>query len=514
MFPISAASRRILAVFAHPDDELSVGGTLARYAHEGVHVTLVCATRGEAATIYSPPEYGATPENLGQVRTGELECCCRALGIQDLRWLDWPDGGVERIDRAAAVAAVVAHVREVRPQVMFTHPEHGGYPHPDHIAVHHIVLAAWQAAADAAYRPDLGPAHAVAKLYGRVIPASFFAIAAGLRDYRVALNGQHLPFFATADEEISAVMDVAAWAEQRTTGWDCHRSQHNPNGMFSNVSEEARQAFVSREFLQIIAHRLQDPPQHEIDLFAGLERAAVAESIADVTVDVSIDEAELVNDDASVASAQQNNEMPPLTAADAAALAPRLMAALRGRRTYLMIHEGYRRATPQADFAVLLDGLMEDGHEAIAELSYHLRHLDRSPMAAGVNETLLTQGTSRKGTASKLNFLLVGATQTLQWLNDQRRVDDPPAMQALWQYLIDAETRHQQQIKEVLGQVELAGGELATAPTAPAKGQPRGLAKPRLRRHQTARQSSGQARRGAAPARSRSARPRRSPKGR
>ncbi|HRX04212.1 MAG TPA: PIG-L family deacetylase, partial [Anaerolineae bacterium] len=62
------SSHRIVGLFAHPDDELSVGGTLARYAAGGAQVTLVCATRGEAATIYSPPEYGATRENLGQIR--------------------------------------------------------------------------------------------------------------------------------------------------------------------------------------------------------------------------------------------------------------------------------------------------------------------------------------------------------------------------------------------------------------------------------------------------------------
>jgi N-acetyl-1-D-myo-inositol-2-amino-2-deoxy-alpha-D-glucopyranoside deacetylase len=509
---MSVASKRILAVFAHPDDELSVGGTLARYVQENVHVTLVCATRGEAATIYAPPEYGATPENLAQVRTGELECCCRALGVQDLRWLDWPDGGVERIDRDAAVAAVVALVREVRPQVILTHPEHGGYPHPDHIAVHHIVLAAWQAAADAAYRPDLGAAHASAKLYGRVIPASFFAIAEGLRDYRVALNGQHLPFFATPDEEIGTVLDVAAWAERRAAGWECHRSQHNPKGMFSNLSDEARRAYASREFLQIIAHRLPAAPQHETDLFAGLESTIVAVSTEGDVVGAPASETEIVNGDASADLPTQDSNLPPLTQADAAALAPRLMAALRGRRTYLMIHEGYRRATPQADFALLLDGLMEDGHEAIVELSHHLRHLGRSPMAAGVNDKVLAQGANRKGTASKLNFLLVGATQTLQWLNEQRRSDDPPAMQALWQQLIDAESRHLQQIKAVLGQVELAGDEPEITRAAAAQGQPGGLAKPRLRRHQSARRSTGQSRQRAAARRPRSPRPKGSAK--
>lgn len=501
--PSPTAPRRLLALFAHPDDELSVGGTLARYAQSGAEVTLVCATRGEAATIYSPPEYGATPANLAQVRTGELECCCRVLGVQDLRWLDWPDGGVAQLERDAAVAAVVALLRAVRPQVMITHPSHGGYPHPDHIAVYEIALAAWHAAADPAYRPDLGPAHAVAKLYSRAIPASFFAVAEGLRDYRVSLNGQQLPFFATPDEEISTVVDVAAWAQQRMAGWECHRSQHNPQGMFSRMSEEARQAFVSREFLQVIAHRLPTAPQHETDVFAGLERLTVAGQVDESMLAAPDSEVTPLNDDASNGTPWEE----PGAVADAAAVAPRLMAALRGRRTYLLIHEAYRRATPQADFAALLDDLIEDGHEAIAELSRLLRHLGHSPMTAGLNEKLLTQGSSRKGTAHKLNFLLVGATQTLQWLNDQRRSDDPPDVQAVWQRLIDAEARHLQQIKQVLGQVELAAGAAPTASQSAPQAPPTGLAKPRLRRHQNARRAAGRPRRNAAQPQPRSRRP-------
>ncbi len=96
---------RILAFFAHPDDELSVGGTLARYADEGAAITLVCATRGEAATIFC--DDCATRETLAAVRTKELECCCRVLGIRDLRWLDWPDGGVENVPEGRSLRAVV-----------------------------------------------------------------------------------------------------------------------------------------------------------------------------------------------------------------------------------------------------------------------------------------------------------------------------------------------------------------------------------------------------------------------
>ncbi|MCS6844565.1 MAG: PIG-L family deacetylase [Caldilineales bacterium] len=452
----SPAAKRLLALFAHPDDEVSVGGTLARCAAEGVAVTLVCATRGEAATIFSPPEYGATRENLAQVRTRELECACRALGIQDLRWLDWPDGRVAELEEAEATAQVVAILRQVRPQVMFTHPSHGGYGHPDHLAIHRIALAAWEAAADPAYRPDLGPAWAVAKLYARVTPASFFALAPTLQGYRVALNGQQLPLMATPDEEVAVVVEVADFSERRRAAWECHRSQHNPRGFFNALPEEARQLYFSREWLQLVAHRLGDGPTPGHRLWDGIAEEGgqpAAEPQPATPQGTGAEEA-----------AQP--------AAPGATLIPRLLAALRARRTYLAIYQAYRRATPKADFAALLDGLIEDTQESLAELSRALRLLGRSPVAVGVNERLLAQGEQRKGTLSKLNFLLVGANQSLAWYKGQRSEDDPPDVQALWQRLEEAELRHQSQIKALLAQIELAAAGSTAEPEAAEGVQP------------------------------------------
>lgn len=428
----SVEPRRILAFFAHPDDELSVGGTLARCAGEGVEVTLICATRGEAATIFSPPEYGATPENLADVRTGELECCCQQLGIEDLRWLDWPDGGVADVERTYAVNQIVAAIRDVQPQVMITHPDHGGYPHPDHIAIHEIALAAWEAAADPAYRPALGAAHAIAKLYCRVIPLSFFEASPEFAEYRVQLNGEQLPFFGTPDDEITLVIDTAAWAEQRMAGWECHKSQHNPAGMLSQMSEDVRKIWVSREYLHLVAHRLPAVAERETDLFAGLEQqaAAAAEPAADVA------------------------EAAP--AVDVAELASRLLSAVRTRRAYLEIYKDYRKRQPKPEFAELLDALIEDAQEGIAELSSQLRRLDRSPMQASTNEKLVAQGTMRKGAPSKLNFLLVGSTKALEWYQSQMAGHDPAEVRAVWQFLADMERRHQAMIKRVLGIVEQA----------------------------------------------------------
>ena len=442
-----AASNRILALFAHPDDELSVGSTLARYAQAGVAVTLICATRGEAATIYSPPEYGATGENLGEVRTRELECCCQVLGINDLRWLDWPDGGVSTLDREMAVTEVVAIIRQVRPQVMLTHPDHGGYPHPDHLAVHDIALAAWQAAADRDYRPDLGPAHAVTKLYGRVIPMSFFLQAPEFAEYRVQLNGDQLPFVATPDEDVSTVLDVAAWADRRVAGWECHQSQHNPNGAFSQVPDDVQQDFRSREYLQLIAHRLADNPSPETDLFAGI--------VPDTEIKSSEPEADLPDGmNPGIQIEQDEPETPALRGKAADALAMRLLDAVRSNSTHVLLYQEYRKRSRQEDVIALLDMLIDGSQEAISLVSPMLRRLNRSPMRAGINENTLAQGSSRRGTASRLNFVLVAQERMVEWTAEQVRRNDPPEIKILWQQLADIADRHLQATKVMVAMAE------------------------------------------------------------
>src|ERR671932_2725290 len=123
--------RSLLALFAHPDDEaFGSGGTLARYAAEGVAVALVCATRGEVGEIADPAL--ATPETLGDVREAELRCAARALGVGELLFLGYRDSGMagtptnedpRALARAPAeevVARLVGIIRRLRPQVLVT----------------------------------------------------------------------------------------------------------------------------------------------------------------------------------------------------------------------------------------------------------------------------------------------------------------------------------------------------------------------------------------------------------
>ncbi len=258
----------LLAVFAHPDDEIGAGSTFAHYSDAGVRIVLACATRGEAATIFC--EDCATPETLADVRTIELQCACDHLGIQELRWLDWPDGGIKDLPRAEAVRQVVELIRDVHPTIVVTHPANGLYPHPDHLAVWEIVRTAFDAAGDEQQYGDAGPAWKPLRLFTRAMPQSLFERAPGLQEFRVELNGELLPFMGTPDDEIDVTMHVGPTVARRMAAWACHRSQHNPKGFSTVMPDGLREEMAANEQF-LLATGAPLPAGTSDDLFAGLE---------------------------------------------------------------------------------------------------------------------------------------------------------------------------------------------------------------------------------------------------
>src|SRR3712207_2858791 len=186
------SDRRALFVHAHPDDEtINNGATMARYVDEGVSVTLLTCTLGEEGEVLVPElaQLAADQaDQLGGYRIGELRAAMAALGVTDARFLGgagrFRDSGMMgtpanqharafwNADLDEAVAHAVAVVREVRPQVVVTYDENGGYGHPDHIQAHRVAMRAVDAGADPAYRPDLGDAWDVAKGYWCSVPRS------------------------------------------------------------------------------------------------------------------------------------------------------------------------------------------------------------------------------------------------------------------------------------------------------------------------------------------------------
>ncbi|PYE54049.1 bacillithiol biosynthesis deacetylase BshB2 [Deinococcus yavapaiensis] len=131
----------ILVVFPHPDDEtLALGDLLALHARDGLSVTLLCATRGEAGRNMGRP-ISANRETLPGIREQELLEACRILGIHDVRLLGFRDRMLEFENPDDLARPVLEAMRELRPARVYTYyPEHGY--HPDHDAMSRAVVLA------------------------------------------------------------------------------------------------------------------------------------------------------------------------------------------------------------------------------------------------------------------------------------------------------------------------------------------------------------------------------------
>ena len=163
-------ARRLLLVHAHPDDEsINNGATMARYAAEGARVTLVTCTLGERGEVI-PPGAAASRPAPPSASTGCASSPppCASSASTDFRLLGGPgryrDSGMMGLadnddpacfwqaDVDEAAGHLVEVIREVRPQVLVTYDDNGGYGHPDHIQAHRVAMRAAELAAEAGWR--------------------------------------------------------------------------------------------------------------------------------------------------------------------------------------------------------------------------------------------------------------------------------------------------------------------------------------------------------------------------
>ncbi len=139
--PASPRPPRVLAVFAHPDDEtLCAGGTLAKYAHAGADVRVVSLTKGEAGQIRDAG--AATRATLAAARERELHVAGRHLGLTETRCLDYRDGELSDLDAQVLEDLAAQLLEELEPDVVITFGPDGFSGHPDHVAVGAAVTSA------------------------------------------------------------------------------------------------------------------------------------------------------------------------------------------------------------------------------------------------------------------------------------------------------------------------------------------------------------------------------------
>jgi N-acetyl-1-D-myo-inositol-2-amino-2-deoxy-alpha-D-glucopyranoside deacetylase len=296
--------RRLLLVHAHPDDEsINNGATMAKYVAEGAAVTLVTCTLGEEGEVLIPAlEHLAAEhdDDLGQHRIGELSDAMSILGVKDWRFLGgeghYRDTGMAEDDEGnaippaevrpdsfwaadllAAATLVVEVIRETRPQVMITYDDNGNYGHPDHIQAHRVAMYGSTLAAAPTFRPDLGAAWEIAKIYWPGMPESRFReglrkmVEIGDTSFEGLDPDGPMPGFITPDDQLSARIDGHDYVDQKLKAMQAHATQITVDGPFFALSNNLGNAVWAEEFYRIAKGRPEPGPEGlETDLFAGV----------------------------------------------------------------------------------------------------------------------------------------------------------------------------------------------------------------------------------------------------
>jgi len=266
-----AGPLKLMCITAHPDDEtLAAGGTLAKYAREGVETYVVTATRGEAGRHGAAAER-PTADMIGHARECEEREAAAILGVRGVWFLDCRDGEVDRAEPARVIEALVGHIRCIQPQVVITLPLYGGDGHPDHFAVSQLATAAVFRAADGTDAGDAGGAHAVSKLYFVVWTRMTWDIyQAAFRPLRFVVDGVGRTPAPWPDWAVTTVLDTSqVWR----TVWDavlCHRSQLAGFQDIARLKEEAFRSMWEVQRYYRAFSLVNGGRACERDLFEGL----------------------------------------------------------------------------------------------------------------------------------------------------------------------------------------------------------------------------------------------------
>ena len=204
------SQRRLLLVFAHPDDEsVFAAGVACRTVAEGGRVALCTATAGELGKLGDPPV--CDRERLGAVRQAELMGACSEIGIGAVRVLGYPDRGLAAAPADTIRRQIVEVVRAVRPQVVVTFDPNGSNLHPDHVAISRFASDAVAAAGDARWLPEMGTAHATARLLW-TLP---------VRPWEVLRRTDPV-----LEPGVDFVLDVGPFVSRKAAALKAHRTQH------------------------------------------------------------------------------------------------------------------------------------------------------------------------------------------------------------------------------------------------------------------------------------------------
>ena len=280
----------LLAIHAHPDDEvITTGGVLRHSVVRGFRVKVVTCTDGSRGEVVGE---GMDPAEvfprLAEVRRGEIANALGALGVTEHELLGYADSGMMgtegnedpasfwQADLHEAIGRVVAIIRSFKPSVFVTYDPFGGYGHPDHIQTHRVGLLAVEAASMAALYPEAGPAWRTPKAYYTAIPKSGIVkmnqmfLDRGLPSpFGEEIDPAEIPM-GTDDDLITSLVDVSEHIEDKQAALKAHHSQISPESFFLNIPDDLIPTLYGTESFVRVRSDVRVDDELETDLFSGL----------------------------------------------------------------------------------------------------------------------------------------------------------------------------------------------------------------------------------------------------
>ncbi len=255
---LSGEKLALLAVFARPEEEaFGPSGTLAKYAGEGVRVSLITAAR-ELANMMTLRIADPALVMLNAARSRETYCSCRAAGISRL-CLDHASSYISHNQRRVLQERLVRLVREVQPQVIVTYGPEGLSGETEQKLLNELASYAFEHAGEYDAYPEhlrdgLQP-YQPSKLYYSVLPASWVA-RWGLQ----GLNG-------VPDNQVTTVLDVSPYSEMKLKAVYCQRHHSQDYARWRETNGGMQ---WNEEHFILAATHLGKRMKKERDLFAGL----------------------------------------------------------------------------------------------------------------------------------------------------------------------------------------------------------------------------------------------------
>jgi LmbE family N-acetylglucosaminyl deacetylase len=277
----------LLCVRAHPDDESSAtGGLLAKLAAEGRRTAVIICTGGEEGEIHDPDlVYEEAFPRLGEIRKRELEAACQVLKVSELYMLGYRDSGMAGTEANAhpdafcnaaleeSASKVATIIRDLRPRVIVTDNQWGGYGHPDHIMSHKSTMRGVELAADPAadvqgepWRPErLYVMASVPRGWSEILE---LMVEEGIDTTALEerMNRNRERAIEIPPTPVTLTIDVADHVDTRMKALLCHRTQIQPDSHWMLLPPHLRRvAFAKTNLLRVLPPAADD--ERDADLF-------------------------------------------------------------------------------------------------------------------------------------------------------------------------------------------------------------------------------------------------------